>query len=57
MQLTSFSILDSEELVKFVQLNGSASEMEIELAQRMILMLDLLDEHGLNERDESQSSV
>lgn len=48
MQLTSYSSLDSEELVTLVMLDGSASEMEVELAQRMALMLDLLDEHGLN---------
>lgn len=48
MQLTEFSIFSSEELCEYILSKESGiSELEVELAQRMLLMIDLMIENGI----------
>ena len=50
---TEYTMLDDRELVEFVDSEFPCfSVLELELAQRLALALDKLDEHGLNTRSE-----
>ena len=50
---TEYTMLDDRELVEFVDSEFPCSSvLELELAQRLALALDKLDEHGLNTRSE-----
>jgi hypothetical protein len=48
MVRTEYSILTDEELLQHVASKDKPSHIEIELAQRLAIALDLLAEHGLN---------
>jgi hypothetical protein len=57
VQLTEYSVLTDEELVTLVITKSNASSLEFEMAQRMCLMIDLLEEHGLYAREPRQGGV
>lgn len=44
MQVTEYSSLTSDELVQHVDLSEEATPLEIELAQRLTLALDMIEE-------------
>lgn len=47
MQLTEYAVAEDEELIQMILLDDNATTREVEVAQRMTLMIDLLTEHGL----------
>jgi hypothetical protein len=52
MKLTAYSTLTTNELIDFVLMMNSPSELETELVQRLTLAVDMLEEsevpYGLN---------
>jgi hypothetical protein len=55
MQRTVYSALNSEELVDFAVQRDNATQMEIELAQRLMVAMAMLEEaNGADARGESQ---
>jgi hypothetical protein len=50
MVRTEYSVLTDEELLQHVAFKDKPSHLEIELAQRLAIALDLLAEHGLDSR-------
>jgi hypothetical protein len=44
MQVTEYSSLTTDELVQFASLREGATSLEVELAQRLTLALDLINE-------------
>lgn len=55
MKRTVYSIIASDELCEFAVLRDNATEMEIELAQRLTIALAMLEEiNGADSRRESQ---
>ena len=55
MQVTEYSSLTSDELVQHVDLSEEATPLEIELAQRLTLALDMIEE--LQEEAEEKPKV
>jgi hypothetical protein len=55
MQRTVYSALNSEELVDFAVQRDNATQMEIELAQRLMVAMAMLEEvNGADAGSESQ---
>jgi len=58
MMKTEYTVLDDRELVEFVDAEFPCfSVLELELARRLALALDKLDEHGLNTRSEDKKGL
>ncbi len=49
---TAYSIIDTDELIAFTMTKAGASDLEIELAQRLTLAIDMLAEYEIDEEDE-----
>lgn len=55
MQRTVYSALNSEELVEFAVQRDNATQMEIELAQRLLIAMAMLEDiNGADAGSESQ---
>lgn len=48
MASTILALITNDELIEYIQLMETPSELEAELAQRLQLAIDMLEEHGLN---------
>jgi hypothetical protein len=48
---TAYSIIDTDELIAFTMTKSGASDLEVELAQRLTLAIDMLAEY---EEDEDE---
>lgn len=49
---TAYSIIDTDELIAFTMTKSGASDLEIELAQRLNLAIDILAEYEEDEDGE-----
>ena len=48
---TAYSIIDTDELIAFTMTKAGASDLEIELAQRLPLAIDMLAEYEIDEEE------
>jgi uncharacterized protein YerC len=56
MKTTAYSALQTEELLEYALLRDNATHMEIELAQRLLLAMQMLEEQDEYPRIESEGS-
>lgn len=54
MQLTEYAVLNDNDLIDMVLMDANATTRELELANRLLLAHQMLEEHGANPRGESQ---
>ena len=48
MASTVLALITNDDLIEYIQLMETPSELEAELVQRLQLAIDMLEEHGLN---------
>jgi hypothetical protein len=50
MKITEYASLSTEELILYAQLRDGATSLEIELAQRLTLAIDMIEEDRVEAR-------